>query len=186
MVRDYADEAIDPAVVERALRNATRAPNAGFSQGWGFLLLDTPAGVRRFWEATAPDRLEAPDRWLTGMMRAPVVIVPCSSEAAYRARYAEPDKAGRDREWPVPYWHLDAAMAALLILLTAVDEGLGGCFFGIPAGHLDQLRQQFGIDSAYDPIGAITLGRPASPDRTRHRRARRPLDEVVHRGDWGA
>ena len=186
MVRDYADEAVDPAVVERALRNATRAPNAGFSQGWGFLVLDTPAAVRRFWEATAPDRLEAPDRWLSGMMRAPVVIVPCSSEAAYRARYAEPDKAGRDREWPVPYWHLDTAMAALLVLLTAVDEGLGGCFFGIPAGRLHQVRQEFGIDSAYDPIGAITLGHPASSAVTRQRRARRPLDEVIHRGDWGA
>ena len=29
--------------------NATRAPNAGFSQGWAFLVLDTPEDVRRFW-----------------------------------------------------------------------------------------------------------------------------------------
>ena len=69
------------------------------------------------------------------MMRAPVVIVPCSSKAAYLDRYAEPDKGWTDRDearWPMPFWHMDAAMASLLILQTAVDEGLGSCFFGIP------------------------------------------------------
>ena len=37
MVRNYADRPVDPAVVDRALRNATRAPSAGFSQGWAFV-----------------------------------------------------------------------------------------------------------------------------------------------------
>jgi len=46
MVRDYTEEAVDPTIVERALSNATRAPSAGFSQGWGFLVLDTPATGR--------------------------------------------------------------------------------------------------------------------------------------------
>lgn len=187
MVRDYAETPVDPAVVERALRNATHAPSAGFSQGWGFLVLDTPADVRRYWRATAPDRLPEPDRWLTGMMRAPVVIVPCSSEAAYRERYAEPDKRGHD--WPVPYWHLDTAMAALLVLLTAVDEGLGACFFGIPSDRLDTVRAEFGIDAAYEPIGAITLGhrtRATGAQGSPARRGRKPLDQVVHRGDWGS
>ena len=44
MVRNYTDEPVDPAIVDRALRNATRAPSAGFSQGWGFLVLDAPTG----------------------------------------------------------------------------------------------------------------------------------------------
>src|SRR6478735_11346551 len=90
MVRSYTSDAVDPAVVERALDNATRAPSAGFSQGWAFLRLDTPEDVRRFWESTTePEALAEPDSWLTGMMRAPVVIVPCSSKAAYLSRYAE-------------------------------------------------------------------------------------------------
>lgn len=186
MVRDYADAPVDPAIVDRALRNATHAPNAGFSQGWGFLVLDTPADVRRFWTTTSED-VETPDRWLAGMMRAPVVVIPCSSEAAYRARYAESDKGGHD--WPVPYWHLDTAMAALLILQTVVDEGLGACYFGIPADRLDAVRTEFAIDPAYHPIGAITLGHRAGTTGSKGspaRRARKPLDEVVHRGSWGA
>ncbi len=96
MVRNYSTEPVDPAIIDLALRNATRAPNAGFSQGWAFLVLDTPEDVRRYWEATADD-IDDPDEWLTGMMRAPVVILPCSSKAAYLARYAEDDKGWTDR-----------------------------------------------------------------------------------------
>ena len=87
MVRSYTDEPVDPRVVDRALINATRAPSAGFSQGWGFLVLDTPGDVRRYWAATAD--VDHPDRWLRGMMRAPVVVLPCSSKQAYLDRYAE-------------------------------------------------------------------------------------------------
>jgi len=190
MVRSYTDEPVDPAVVDRAVRNATRAPSAGFSQGWGFLVLDRPDAVRRYWAATAED-VTAPDAWLTGMMRAPVVIVPCSSKAAYLGRYAEDDKGWTDRaeqRWPVPFWHMDTAMASLLILQTAVDEGLGACFFGVPPSREQTLRTTFGIPDSFTPVGAITLGHPAAgpgPVGSPGRRARKGLDEVVHRGTWG-
>lgn len=186
MVRDYADTPVDPAVVDRALRNATHAPSAGFSQGWGFLVLDTPGDVAAFWSCTADD-VARPDPWLAGMMRAPVVVLPCSSEQAYRDRYAEADKSGHD--FAIPWWHTDTAMAALLVLQTAVDEGLGACFFGVPAGRLPALRARFGIGAAYTPIGAITLGHRTSATGNAGspaRRARKPLDKVVHRGVWGA
>ena len=192
MIRNYAETPVDRAVVDRALGNATRAPSAGFSQGWAFLVLDTPDDVRRWWATTAdPADLEDPDDWLTGMMRAPVVIVPCSSKAAYLERYAEPDKGWTDRDearWPMPFWHMDAAMASLLILQTAVDEGLGSCFFGIPPDRDRAVREEFGIPDAYDPVGVITIGHrvedtgnAGSPARRR----RRPLEGVVHRGGWG-
>jgi nitroreductase len=189
MVRWYDDRPVDRALVDRALEHATRAPSAGFSQGWGFLVLDTREDVDRFWAATTdPD--EEPDEWLTGMRRAPVVVVPCSSKAAYLDRYAEPDKGWTDRDearWPVPYWHLDTAMASLLILLTAVDEGLGACFFGIPPERVGHVREAFGISETFDPIGAVTLGhRGADPGAAGSpaTRRRRSVQEVVHRGRW--
>jgi len=192
MIRNYADQPVDPAVVDRALRNATHAPSAGFSQGWGFLVLDTPADVRRWWAVTTDEEsLASPDDWLAGMMRAPVVIVPCSSKAAYLKRYAEADKGWTDEDearWPVPFWHLDAAMASLLILQTAVDEGLGACFFGLPPERLGAVRAEFAIDPAFDPIGVITLGhrvRDTGNAGSPARRPRKPLDDVVHRGTWG-
>lgn len=192
MVRDYAAMPVEPGIVDRALQHATRAPSAGFSQGWAFLVLDTPKDVRAFWEATcAPEDLAEPDAWLDGMMRAPVVVVPCSSKAAYLERYALPDKGWTDHDearWPKPFWDMDAAMASLLILLTAVDEGIGGCFFGVPPEYDASLRARFAIPDDHDPVGAITLGHPApagggaagSPTR----RARRPMTDLVHRGTW--
>ena len=95
------------------------------------------------------------------MRTAPVVIVPLASKDAYLDRYAEPDKGWTDRSedrWPVPYWHVDTGMASLLILQTAVDEGLGACFFGIPGDYVDDLRAAFGIPADHTPIGAITVG----------------------------
>jgi nitroreductase len=123
------------------------------------------------------------------MMTAPVVVVPLSHKAAYLDRYAEPDKGWTDRDearWPVPYWHLDTAMATLLMLLTAVDEGLGACFFGIPPDAVGSFRDEFGVPPAYSPIGAVTLGHrvPDTGAAGSASRGRRPVAEVVHRGGW--
>ena len=190
MVRSYTTEPVDPAIVDRALANATRAPSAGFSQGWGFLVLDTEEDVRRYWSATA-DATDDPDEWLRGMMRAPVIVVPCSSKAAYLKRYAEPDKGWTDLDearWPVPFWHMDAAMASLLILQTAVDAGIGGCFFGIPPERVPGSAR-----SSRSPTRSTRWGR--SPGSSRRgtgaagspsRRPRKDPAEVVHRGRWGA
>jgi nitroreductase len=189
MVRNYADRPVDPAIIDRALENATHAPSAGFSQGWAFLLLDTASDVRRFWAASSDD-VDHPDSWLAGMMRAPVVIVPCSSKAAYLDRYAQPDKGWTDRDearWPKPFWHMDAAMAALLILQTATDAGLGACFFGVNAPSEPRLRAEFGIPDDFDPVGVITIGHPAdSPGASGSptRRPRIPWADVVHHGRW--
>lgn len=188
MVRRYSDEPVDPAVVDRMLEHAQRAPNAGFTQGWAFLVLDTPDDLARFWESTGADP-DTHNRWLDGMRTAPVVIVPLTSQAAYLERYAEADKGWTDRSedrWPVPYWYVDAGMASLLILQTAVDEGLGACFFGIPGEHLDSFRAAFGVPDDHAPVGAITVGHrvtDAGSSGSPARRERRT--NLVHRGRWG-
>ena len=191
MVRSYTSDPVDPTVLDKILRNATRAPSAGFSQGWGFLVLDTPEDVRRYWSATAPAVAagEEPDRWLTGMMQAPVIVIPCSSKAAYLDRYAEKDKGWEDRDearWPMPFWHMDTAMATMLILQTVVDEDLGALYFGIPSEADSAVREAFAIPDTFDPIGAVTIGHPASGGAkgSPTRRKRAPVDDVVHRGRW--
>jgi nitroreductase len=84
---------------------------------------------------------------------------------------------------------MDAAMASLLILLTAVDAGLGACFFGIPVERDQAVRAEFGIDAAFDPVGVIALGHRTTDTGNAGspaRRARTPLEQVVHRGRWSA
>ena len=123
------------------------------------------------------------------MRTAPVVIVPLASKDAYLDRYAEPDKGWTDRDegrWPVPYWWVDTGMAALLILQTAVDEGLGACFFGLPGEHVDTFRTAASASPRTTPRSARSrsaTARPA-PARPGHRRRRERRTDRVHRGRW--
>jgi nitroreductase len=191
MVRDYDPDRPVPAELrERLLEHAIRAPSAGFSQGWAFLVLESAEERDRFWRATtsAEDEVRMAD-WLVRMRRAPLLIVPLSHKRAYLDRYAEPDKGRTDRSeehWPVPYWDIDTGMAALLMLLTAVDEGLAACFFGIQAAERPRFHAAFGVPDEYNPIGCLSIGYPGTDDRRSPslKRGRRGVEEVVHRGRW--
>jgi nitroreductase len=188
MVRTFADEPIDADVVDRILQAGHRAPSAGFSQGFAFLVLRGSEETVPFWEALAGGE-SRPD-WIEGLARAGAVIVPLASKKAYLDRYAEEDKGWTDRDearWPTPYWLVDAAFAAMLMLLSAVDEGLGALFFGMPAEEIASFRATFGVPDEWHPIGAIAIGHPAPVDpvrSSRDTRERKSLEEVVHRGRW--
>ncbi len=124
------------------------------------------------------------------MQLAPLVVVPLAHKQTYLERYAESDKGWEDRaeaRWPAPYWHIDTGMAALLMLLTAVDEGLDACFFGIMPEHLEPFRAEFGVPSEYAPIGGITVGyrsEDTPPQSARIAERRRAVEDVVHHGQW--
>ena len=189
MVRRYdPDRPVPLEIVERCLANAVRAPSAGFSQGWDFVVLAEDDDRDSFWRATTPG--DGPsDSWLSGIRNAPLLILCLSDKDAYLDRYAEPDKGWTDRDerrWPVPYWDIDTGMAALLILLTAVDEGLGGLFFGVPSAHHDAVKVAFGIPSGRAIVGVVSIGYalpgPKSPSL---RRPRRGVEDVAHWGRFG-
>jgi nitroreductase len=191
MVRTYdSNRPVPASTVTRLLDLAIRAPSAGFSQGWDFVVLRTTADRDRFWTATAGDG--EPDRWLTGMRSAPVLVLCLSDRDRYLDRYAEPDKGWADRDsarWPVPYWDVDTGMAGLLILLGAVDDGLAGCFFGVPPEHQAAVLSEFTAPAGRRIVGVISLGYPApdgsDPRSPSLRRGRRPLTEVAHDGEFG-
>jgi nitroreductase len=188
MVRNFDPlREVPEEIRDRILEHAIRAPSAGNSQGWGFLVLATPDQRERFWTAATP-AVNVWRRWLINMRTAPLIIVPHSNKGIYLERYARPDKGWSDRDegrWPVPYWDIDTGFASLLMLLTAVDEGLGACFFGIPPDRLAPYRRAFGVPVEYTPIGAIAIGYRAPDHRSKSlTRGRRPMDEVVHHGQW--
>ena len=188
MVRNYDPSRPVPAeVVARLLEHAIRAPSAGFSQGWGFLVLESEPDRDLFWQVTTPAGMES-SPWLDGIRRAPLLIVAHSNRDVYLDRYAEPDKGWTDRDekrWPVPYWDIDAGMAGLLVLLSAVDSGLGACFFGIPPECTARYRDAFAVPARFTPVGAISVGYPAPDVKSPSlKRGRKPVDEVVHRSRW--
>ena len=187
MIRRYdLDRPVPGEIVDRILENALRAPSAGFSQGFGFLVLDTPEDLARFRAAATPD--EEPENWFSANVQAPLLIVVHSNKDAYLDRYAESDKGHTDRSedwWPVPYWDVDTGMSALLILQTAVDAGLGACFFGLPVDRIPAYREAFGVPENLKPIGAVSIGYSDEPPRDLSKR-RKPAGDLIHRGRWNS
>ena len=133
-------------------------PSAGFSQGLAFVVLTEPDRRRLFWETTSGPEWRGESESVP-LTRAPVVIVPLAHKQAYLDRYALPDKAhtplAQEEYWPAPYWDIDTGFGVMLILLTAVDLGLGALFFGIFQGERALMA---------------ALGVPEGTDHRRHRR----------------
>jgi nitroreductase len=190
MVRAFTTEPVDPQVATRILTAANRAPSAGFSQGYALLVLDQPDQLRPFWELMTQHDDEETAAWFDPVTKAPLLIVPLSCKKTYLDRYARPDKGWTDRDearWPVPYWDIDTGFMAMLMLLAAVDEGLGALFFGIMPSAIGPFRELYGVPEQYVPIGAVAIGHsdPAA-DRGGSARVikRRDLPDLVHRGHW--
>jgi nitroreductase len=188
MVRAFTTEPVDPEVVARLLKAANRAPSAGFSQGYALLVLDQPEQLAPFWQLLT-SRGDDVDR-ADPVTRAPVVVVPLSCKDVYLDRYARADKGWTDRDearWPVPYWDIDTGFMAMLLLLAAVDEGLGALFFGIMPELIGPFRELTGVPGQYVPIGAVAIGHPdteADAGGSARVIKRRDLGDLVHRGRW--
>jgi nitroreductase len=186
MIRSY-DEArpVPDDALDAVLAAALRAPSAGYTQGVSLMLLSSATERETFWRVVA----DMDSTWLRGMRTAPVLVAVWTSEEAYLDRYAEPDKGWTDRDparWSAPYWFVDAGMASMAALLSAVDQELGACFFGIPVDRIAAVREAFKVPMSQLSVGVISLGYPESMRvmGSPTRRPRKAASEVVHRGIW--
>jgi nitroreductase len=187
MVRAFARQPVSRQLVDELLDLARRAPSAGNTQPWHFVVLEGDQ-TARLWDVTLPAPRRESFAW-SGLLDAPVLVVPVVDPAAYAARYAEDDKrlTGLGEglaAWPVPYWWVDGGMAVHGLLLAAVDAGLGALFYGLFDREAAVLAA-LGVPEGYRALGAVALGWPAPDEPGRSAgRPRPPLDNVVHRGGW--
>ncbi|HET6951804.1 MAG TPA: nitroreductase family protein [Acidimicrobiales bacterium] len=188
MVRAFAPAPVPSDVVDGLIDLARRAPSAGNTQPWAFVVLEG-ADTARLWDVTLPaGERRAGFRW-QGLLSAPVVVLPLVQPDAYRRRYAEADKASTGRgggldAWPVPYWWVDGGMAVHALLLGAVDAGLGALFYGL-FDHEAAVLAALGVPPGWRALGAVALGWPADDEPGRSAGRRRPaLRSVIHRGGW--
>ena len=172
-VRRFEEGGVDPTVIEGIARLAQRTPSAGFSQGQRLVVVTDPEARRRVaricGEEAYADLGMGP--WIS---ECAAQFVPCVSEEIYHRRYQEPDKVdeeGREIEWPVPYWWVDIGATTMVIMLAAVDAGLGlrvRRARSMPAA----LRAELGIPEEFVPIGVMPVGRPLPDVRSPSAQAR--------------
>jgi len=183
MVRRYLSNPVDGEVLERIFRLTQRAPSAGGTGGQHLVVITEPDLINQVAAAAGEQRyVELGHRpWISS---APVLVVVCTSEQAYHERYRQPDKAGSNTgDWPIPYWFVDAGATLMILLLAAVDEGLGAGLLGAHA--FEGLSELLGLPPEMIPIGVVTIGTPVGENPSRpHSRIRQTFEEFVHRDGW--
>lgn len=186
MVRRYHDEPVDRDVVERIARTALRGPSAGFSQGVRLVVV-TDIEQRRSIAAACGEAEYVASGYAPWLSVAPVHVLVAVREADYRERYAEPDKAGADPDaWTAPYWWVDAGAALMLLLLAAVDEGLGAGVLDI--GDASDIRRLLDIPADVSPVCLVTIGHPDTGSQPvgSAKRGRKPAAQTIHWDRWHA
>ena len=188
-VRSYTGERVSREALERIARAARRGPNAGYSQGLRILVVDDPATIEQLAAMQEDERSQA---WFRS---AAAHILVLTREQDYHDRYNQPDKlavtGGVEVLWPVPFWHVDAGAALMLVLLAALEEGLGAGVYGVPVEEDARWRERLAIPDDLTIVTGITVGHPAEdPDWDRassvFSQRRRAHDEVVRWNRWSS
>lgn len=190
MRRAFTGEPVDTHLLDELLDSARRVPSAGNSQGLSWLVLAGATETARYWDVAMPSGRKA--FGFPGLLAAPVLVLALTDPRAYVTRYGESDKVatglGANADaWPVPYWFVDAGMAIEALLISAHEAGLGACLFGL-FDHERPVLDSLGVPSTIRAVGTIALGHRSDEDPAGRSagRARRQLDDVIHRGSWRA
>lgn len=190
MVRSFRTDPVEPQLVEQIVELASRAPSAGKTQGWHFLVLQD-GETSKFWDTTLPIKKRASFKW-QHLLDAPIIGLVLADSAAYVARYGESDKSATglgagESSWPTPYWTVDASFATMTLLLAAHDVGLGALFFAVFSGEA-QLRELLNIPQDLQIIGAVAIGWPRIQDSSAGglsaKRPRRTPKQIIHFDKW--
>jgi nitroreductase len=185
MVRNFYGKKVPAKKIDSILRLALRAPSAGYTQGWAYVVVRDYETKRRIGELQGELDFYA-NRKHKFVSKASVLIVACVSEQLYHSRYREPDKLksdGNEIEWPVPFWYFDIGGACMIIFLAAVNVGLAAAFTGI--FRQQQMRELLDIPNHFLPVGVISIGYPKRDVKSPSlKRGPRALEEVIHYERW--
>lgn len=159
-VRNYTDQPIPEADLERILEAGRRTPSAMNRQPWDFVVSidrDDLTALARCWQGAGHVAASA----ATITVVTPVVETPRDAELnAY-----------------------DLGQASITMMITAADLGIGSAHAVVE--DQDLARHVLGFPEDRRAAFFIALGYPADrPLAPIQRPTRRPFDEVVHRETW--
>ena len=159
--RSFTDKQVSWASLEKILRAAIRAPNAGNVQSFKFIIITNEIKKEKLAKASFNQS------WLA---QAPVIIVICSSGSDLEKLYHEQAKT---------YSIQDCSAAAENILLSAAGLGINSCWVG--AFDHEEVSTILGIPPGVTPHIIIPLGySKEEQSSTRHH-----IEFLVHYNEFG-
>jgi nitroreductase len=157
-VRSFAGRPIPAAHLDQILEVGRRSPSSQNWQPWDFILVTGRGQLRelaKVWRGAGH---------VAGSAATIVVLAPAADNEFRRAQF-------------------DLGQATMAMMLAAADLGIGSCHAGVADIRL--ARELLGFPEDRDWAFLISLGYPANRPLTPIKNpARRPFDEVVHRGRW--
>jgi nitroreductase len=159
MIREYQqDSQIPTEIINKLLKNAHRSPSAGHTQVQEYIVVIDPITKKKLCQASLGQ---------SQVEDASVLIIVCANTSRSVSRYG---KRGTDF-----YSIIDGTFASMIILLSAVNEGIGASFVG--AFEDNRIVKILGLPVHVKPIGIIALG---YPDDKPERFERIELNNLVH------
>jgi nitroreductase len=159
-VREYTDQEIPDAVLDRILEAGRRAPSASNTQPWDFVVVkgrERLEELSKVWQGAGH----------VARANAAIAVVTPVPENERRAQLA----------------HFDLGQATMAMMLAAADAGVGTGHSAV--GDQDLARKLLGLPADRVCAYLIGLGYPAGRPLTPLKRPnRRSFEEVVHRDRW--
>jgi nitroreductase len=167
MTRSFDGTPVDEAWLDALCAQALWAPTAGNSAGVRLYTLGAQS-VGAYFEHATDEAWRQRTRRSEGLLRAGAVVLVTARAQDYLARYGEADKApsglSERSAWPLPYWHTDAAMATMALLLLIEEAGWQATLWG-SFRHGEAVLHWAGIVEE-ELFGAVLIGRGDGADAT--------------------
>ncbi|MFD5916262.1 coenzyme F420-0:L-glutamate ligase [Kitasatospora sp. NPDC058201] len=186
-VRAFTSEPVDPGAVRRAVAAAVTAPAPHHTTPWRFVLLETPSVRTELLDAMLAawrrdlagldgwDEEKIARRTARGdvLRAAPYLVVPC---LVMDGSHDYPDARRTTAEREMFTVAIGAAVQNLLVALAG--EGYGSAWVSSTMFCRDTVREVLDLPGHWDPMGAVAVGRPAEPPRSRPERTADAFVEV--------
>ena len=182
MVRSFDGTAVNEDWLDEICAQALWAPSAGNSAGVRLYTLGARY-VSAYLSRATDESWRARSRRFDGLERAGGVVLVTSRAQEYLERYQESDKAASGLEersaWLIPYWHTDAAMATMALLLLIEEGGWQATLWG-NFRNADAVLRWVGVEDE-ELFATVLIGRDdgrGAPSRSLGRQVPSRRDRV--------